>query len=722
MSGAAGRHYPYSTIRDKLSGGRKIDWIFVRTIVTVCHRYAKSPGEPDLESWRRSFEQARRHAHWVGSIPSVADKYQTRRRIAAELSDGMVPGRAFVLTGLGGVGKTQLAADLVHRSWVDHEVDLVVWVTALSRRAIVAAYAEAARRLGIASDGDEDAAAERLLAWLTEPHGRRWLVVLDDVQDPADLTGLWPPVVNGNTVVTTRAQQAALAGSGRTVMPVDAFEPGESVRYLREKLDGEGLDDYAELADELGHLPLALAEAAAYIQDLELDCADYLRRFRERRLADVELDTPPDGHGAALTSTWNLSIANADAHRPGGVARPLLELASVLSPHGIPAAVFTTEAVQAMVTERRGRSTGADDARDGLSNLKLLSLCVFDDDRSTVRVHQLVQRVTREALPGPAAGTARCAADALLAIWPEVERDTTFVGLLRENTAALRRNAEDALWCGGALHEVVFRAGNSLTLQGLPAAALAYWQGLLPCAVGRLGDEHPDTLSIRNNLAWAGHRTGDSAPALAELREVLSIRRRVLGDEHPNTLATIHGIARFQAEVDDLDGAVGLLRGLVVDYERVLGPDARDTLNTRLLLDSLLGETESPDVAVTRLRALLDHYVRVPGLGAGHPETLDVELELVGWLVEAGTTDEARTRIVRLCDDYRQALGPDHVDTLRARYLAASLLGRQGGRIEAADAMQGLLDDVQRLLDRGRTEAAAVREWIEQWSADAPGG
>jgi len=716
------RHfYPYSTIRYKLTKGGEIDWPFIETIVTVGHRYARLPGEPDLDSWRRKYEQARLHQHWVGSTPSVADSYQTRR-IGIELSGDFTPGRTFVLTGLGGVGKTQLAVDLVHRSWVDHQVDLVVWVAAISRTTMVSAFAEAAAKIGVAGHGDEEAAGRRFLAWLTEEHGRRWLVVLDDVRDPADLRGLWPPTGNGNTVVTTRGRQAAFAGSGRRIITVDVFEPSESISYMRDKLNDEEFNGAAQLADALGHLPLALAQAAAYIRDAGRDCADYLHRFREGRLADVEPDSLPDEHAAVVASTWNLSITAADAHRPVGVGRPLLELAALLSPNGIPTPAFTTTAVQALLTKRRGRATTADDAWDGLSNLKLLNLCGLDDDRRTVRVHQLVQRAVREAWPGRRAETAISAADALLEIWPEVERDATLVDVLRNNTDALHRNTGDALW-HGKLHQVMFRAGNSLTLRGLPLTALAYWEGLLPTALDRLGTEHPDTLKIRNNLAWARHRTGASDRALEDMRElltvrqrVLTVRQRVLGADHPNTLATMHGIAEFQAATGDIDGAITLLRGLLADYEQVLGPDERDTLNTRLLLAVMLGETESADVAVHQLRTLLDDYRR--NLGPDDPETLNIESKLSGWLVDAGKIDEARSRIERLAGGYERALGPDHIDTLRMRYNAAVLHAQDGRRAEAAGELRELLDDVQRLLEQGRTEVEEIREWIEQWSAD----
>ncbi|WP_409463268.1 NB-ARC domain-containing protein [Amycolatopsis sp. GA6-003] len=120
-----------------------------------------------------------------------------------------------VLTGLGGVGKTQLAAEFSKRAWASGEVDLLVRVAASSGDAIVSAYA----RLVADVTGMEDSAPEqgvaRLLQWLAA-NDRRWPVVLDDVQRPSDLQGLWPPAVAaGQLLVTTRRKDDALRGRGR---------------------------------------------------------------------------------------------------------------------------------------------------------------------------------------------------------------------------------------------------------------------------------------------------------------------------------------------------------------------------------------------------------------------------------------------------------------------------------------------------------------------------
>jgi hypothetical protein len=303
------------------------------------------------------------------------------------------------------------------------------------------------------------------------------------------------------------------------------------------------------------------------------------------------------------------------------------------------------------------------------------------------------------------------AADVLLAAWPDVEKDAELVELLRANAEALVRTDDEALWASG-VHQVVFRAGNSLPHQGLLQAAVTYWERLLPIAAARLGAEHPDTLIVQNNLLWAYGRAGDPSRALAGFRDLLTVRSRVLGPDDPNTLATRHAIATWQDATGDHDGAAAGLRSLIADYERLLGADHRDTLNTRVALAEIVGPAD-PAAAVAELRPLLDDFRRV--LGPDSTEVFEVEVELTAWLGETGAYDEALSRMDRLAGDYRRVLGPSHLDTLTLRFLAADMRSRAGQGSAAAEAMRSLHDDVAALANSGRHEVDDLKTSIEAW-------
>lgn len=407
----------------------------------------------------------------VGVVPLRADCFQDRgvgNELAAAVDSAGAAVLTQVLSGLCGAGKTQLAAQYAERLWADAEIDLLVWITAGSREAIVSGYADAAVEVAGAVPGGADRAARRFLTWLAET-SKRWLLVLDDVRDPADLRELWPPRRESDrVVVTTRRRDAALSGAGRRVVNVGLFTHDEAVAYLEAKFADRPQQRVgtAELAEALGYLPLALAQAAAYMDDRNLSCVDYQRRLVDRRrtLGELLPDTGglPDDHQATVAATWSLSIELADQLTPVGLARPVLELASLLDPNGIPASVFTSKAVLDYLVEAREASV--DDAWNALHCLHRLSLVRIDVDspHRTVRVHALVQRATRESLSkARSAGTAGVAADALVDVWPDIERDRGLGQALRTYTETLHGHAEARLWQPDC-HPVLFSAGWQL--------------------------------------------------------------------------------------------------------------------------------------------------------------------------------------------------------------------------------------------------------------------
>lgn len=230
----------------------------------------------------------------VGATPARAQYWQHRSEadllistlvdVSAANSEAVV--LAPVLSGLGGVGKTQLAAACAEGLFASGQVDLLVWVTAASREAIEEGYAHAASEVTGFEDADTLRGAARFLTWLTDTD-RRWLIVLDDLVAPADLSGLWPPPVpRGRTIITTRRQDAALTGPHRKLLLVGLFSPVEAAEYLQARLADhpELLDGAQALASDLGYLPLALAQATAYMLDRHLSCAQYRTRLADRRL------------------------------------------------------------------------------------------------------------------------------------------------------------------------------------------------------------------------------------------------------------------------------------------------------------------------------------------------------------------------------------------------------------------------------------------------------
>lgn len=673
-------------------------------------------------------------------MPPRAGCFQQRAEIARLRSAVGAGGTAVlgqVLTGMGGVGKTQLAADYTRTAWAVGEIDVLVWITAGSRAAAANGYARAGVELLGADPGDPDWAAAAFLAWL-EPKSQgtpcRWLVVLDDVADPTDLDGLWPPdSLTGRTLVTTRRRDAALSGHGRRLINVGLFTPGEAAAYLATALAvqarTEPPDELAALADDLGYLPLALSQAAAYLVDAGISCAAYrmLLADRARVLAETVPDRLPDGQSHTMAAAWALSVDHADRLRPTGLARPMLQLVAFLDPNGIPArAVNSAPARDYLRTGgplsaagNTGDDVTADQVHSALRVLHRLSLVDHEPDvaHRAVRVHQVIQRAVRDTLSRPERdAVARIAADALTAAWPGVERDTELAQVLRANATALARTEEDALH-HPTVHALLYRAGNSIGVAGQASAAADHFQRLAATARHHLGPAHIDTLAARHDLAYWRGAAGDVTGAVADFETLLADRLRVLGPDHPHTLTTRGNLAYWRGGAGDVANATAALKKLLVDRVRVLGPDHPETLGTRHDIARFQQRGGDGESAAAELQVLLADRQRV--LGPDHPDTLATRHDLACWRGEFGDVAGAGAELSGLLADRLRVLGPDHPDTLLTRHHRSRLRGKAGDAAGAVADFEALLGDVTRVLGSDHPQTLDVRRNLAYWREDA---
>lgn len=629
-------------------------------------------------------------------------------RAALPLRCGLVPPRAAafqqrpvdldapvtVLSGLPGVGKSQLAADHAERQWAAGEVDLLVWVTATSREAIVSGYADAAAKVLGVDDPDPERGARTFLEWLAGTH-EPWLVVLDDLRTPGDLDGLWPPS-DGQVVVTTLRRDAVLRGHQRRLVSVEAFTEDEGIAYLRTALaDQPALLDDDGLVRDLGGLPVALAQAAANMLDNHLSCAEY------RALLPERLDPS--------AATWSLAVEQADRLARTGVVRPLLDIASVLDANGIPVAVFMTRAVLDFL--------GVDEAgaRDGLGCLHRLSLVTFSEGALSreVRVHSLVQRATRAAWSDERAGVVvKAAADALEQAWPEVVTDPLLGQVLRANAQALAEAGGVHLWRPEG-HFVLFLAGRSLGAAGYHADAVRYFDDLQATAAGYLGPDHLDTLMCRFNAAgWRG-TGGDAAAAAEGFRALFADFTRLFGPDHVETLRVRNNHAHWLGVSGDRAGAVTAFRDLFFDQMRVLGPDHSITLTTRHNLAFAQAKTGDHDRAVESFEALLRDLERVKG--PDDPGALEARYGLAAVLGDAGAVDDAADELEDLLEDQIRVLGADHPRTLWTRWSLAQWRALTGDPDGAVVEFQELVEDQIRVLGEHHPDVRATREKLEHW-------
>ncbi|MEV3935640.1 FxSxx-COOH system tetratricopeptide repeat protein, partial [Glycomyces sp. NPDC049804] len=710
--------------------------------------------------------------HMVGIVPTMVTA-RLDRAIDHELA-AMLPKPGarrsqprYVLSGMGGVGKTQMAVALANRLWRSRKVDLLVWVTADTRESILSAFAQAHADVTGMEARDPEQGARQFLAWLAKPSTKlRWLIVFDDLAKASDLQGLWPPESKrGATVVTTRRRDLQVSVNQHLI--IDSFSADEADAFLAQRLDGvpERLIGAGALAEDLGYLPLALAQAAAYIESHHagilrshgdgssgyhlMSCEDYRLALadRQNRLADLlpSPDTSTDDYNRSIVTTWSISIELANTYQPIGAAAPLLQLASVLDPNAIPTDLFTCQAIQSWLDTQASEPVTAFGIESLLKQLHGLNL--LDSDRGQVRLHALAQHAIRDQLTSDQINSAaRIAADALVEIWPDTDYITG--PILQANVLALFDHAKSAL-ISDAAHPVLFKTAPSFRKRDPETASLQYQQSLARDCIDLLGPDHHDTLVARreylnvtgivgdalaaaqgfadlvddyirifgpehtdtlealHNLGYWTASTGDISTAIDILTRVTDARQVILGPDHPSTLHSRRCLADQRGKTGDVLGAIAEIEDVLADLQRVLGPDHSNTLSTRRKLANLRGEAGNIPSAITELEAVLADLQRV--LGPDHPNALDTRHDLAHLRGKSGDTSVEKTEIEAVLADQQRILGPDHPDTLKTCRCLAALHSENGDAPGAISEIRAILVDQQRIFGRDHPDAFLTR-------------
>jgi tetratricopeptide (TPR) repeat protein len=698
-----------------------------------------------------------------GVVPQLADCFTARPQTAPHLEAALVPGAAVVLAPgsvaaerspvwLGSSGKTQLAIHSAQSLWQSGRVDLLVWVAATSRASVLSGYVEAAvAATGTEPAGDAESVAVRFVSWLGET-SLPWLVVLDDLSDAADLRGLWPEGPTGRVLITT-ANSATLSSEHRAmVLPVGVFSTREALSYVTGRLtaDPDQRLGAIDLVEDLGHEPLALAQATAVIASSKLSCHDYRGYFcrRKEQLAAANGGKPP-----AAKVTWAFCFEQANRLSPDGGAPLLLALAALLDGNGMPGALFTTSAACKCLPGDGGTVQAARERAWGLLLLLRRSGLLAIDltgSQATVRMSRAVQAAVRAETPKVMLErAARAAADALLEVWPEDEQQAWLTEDLRSCAASLQAAAGDLLWAGGC-HPLLFRAGRSLDAARLTVPAAAYWRDLAAVSDRVLGPGHPDTLVAGERLAGAYLTAGRAAEAVSLFQWVLTARFGELGGDHPGTIAARHNLGHALVATNQLADAVTVLDQAVGDYERARGPDHLDTagaredlaaayraagqfadairLYQRTLADrERIQEPRHPDAMTTRqklagtyladgqIKKALSHYKRVLAdrervLGRAHLETIAARGSLGSAYHAAGRMGSALQLYEQTRADYERVLGADHPDTLAYRASLANAYYKVGRLSDAMTLLRDTVARCERVLPPGDPLTQVVRE------------
>jgi len=635
--------------------------------------------------------------------PLFVGRAEELRRLAVALKAGgtVALGQVVASTGLGGLGKTQLAAEFVHR-YGRFFAGGVFWLSFASADEIplqVAACAEP----GLAGRPLEERVRRVKDAWLSAVPR---LLVFDNCEEEA-LLDAWRPPSGGCRVLVTSRRPHWSPTLGVTALPLDLLPRTDSIELLRRYRpdlapDHPGLD---AIAAELGDLPLALHLAGSYLHayGTETSLDGYLAELRRSEvvqhasLLGTGLDDSPSPthHVQSVALTFALCLVRLDQEKEvDRVALALLARMACMAPG---------EPVPRDLLAKTMEDAHARLRPDGVRRLAAVGL--VEEGEGWLRLHRLlVHFVRQEGLDagaetavgralidcGEAAYRGRLTGNRLATVIPHLVHaadtaiatgdDDQMAAKLYTATGQAVNNAGDSRgatpWYERALaiRERVLGSDHVLTADGLNNLALRLMQqGKLTAArplferslailERAMGPDHPDTAQGLCNLAWLLLEKGEPDAARPLYERSLAIREQVLGPDHLDTAEGLNNLAALLRHQGELAAAKALRERALDIWERVLGPHHPRTAVGLSNLGVVL--QDQGDLAAARSfheRALA---IRERVRGPEHPDTVMSVHNLGVVLRDQGDLDAARPLFERALGIRERVLGPDHQDTV----------------------------------------------------------
>jgi hypothetical protein len=512
-----------------------------------------------------------------------------------------------VVYGLGGIGKSSLAAH-----WAGaHSTDYlpIWWISADSPAALEAGLASLATALEPdlpdALSRDLEALQERAVQWLATNHG--WLVILDDVNDPEDIHWLLARIRRGGRFLITSRRTTGWRGLATPIL-VDVLSQAESMTLLTGILnaspstprDRDGAD---ELCQQLGRLPLAIEQAAAFIVETDITPRTYLDLLAAYPAKMFTIGAEGTDNSRTIARIWHVT---QDRMADEPLTTTILQVLAWYAPDAIPRTLLDGLAEPPTLLRAVGRLVAYSMLTTGHNNTLYMHRLVqavarTPDPRYPDRHHHIdaarIQATTQLANALPTHRNTPADWPTWRALLPHIDAlaehappDTTAAATARllvqtasflhdQNAVILATTyLQRTLTEGQRLGEGQFAplpSQNSLANDFWVAVdleqALPVFERTLTDSVQVFGQDDPVTLTARNNLAGAYRAAGDLGRAIPVYQQTLNDRERVLGIDHPATVSSRSNLAGAYQAAGDLVQAVPLFERTLTDSRRVFG-------------------------------------------------------------------------------------------------------------------------------------------------------
>ena len=619
----------------------------------------------------------------IWNVPTAVGRFVGRERLLEQLAERLGSAEAAAVTqvealhGLGGVGKTRLAIELARR--LRDRYDVVWWIRTEDPITRLGDYASLADALALATgEREQQERADAVKTWL-DRHGR-WLVVFDNASSPEAVRDLIPDA-SGHVLITSRQH-----GGWRAIaepLAIDVWDRAESLTFLRQRTADPDQQAAEALADALGDLPLALEQAAAYIDTTSISLAGYRDRLHSHAPQLFVRGQPAD-YEHTIATTWELAFAELEQD-PGCAA--ILFCCAFLAPEQIPRELFASQSI----------ANGVFTAPDGelaLDNAvrRILAFSLVTADESYLTMHRLVQHVIRNRLGDQQEYWHAISEQVITETFPaggDDHREWPMCERLLPHALAVTDWARRAGTENPQTAALLLRVARYLFYRAQFAPAKDLHQRALEIFEEVYGPEHPQVASALTSLGIHLWELGDLAGARERHQRALEIFEEVYGPKHPEVAVALGNLGNVLEQLGELSAARELHeRGLEI-FEEVYGPEHPQVARTLGNLGNVLFQLGDLRGARELHERALEIFEEV--YGPEHPQVASALTNLGIVLEQLGNLAAARERHERALRMIEALYGPEHP-------YAALALGNLGQVLAEQGDLEGARDQLLRAL------------------------
>ncbi|KAF8477588.1 P-loop containing nucleoside triphosphate hydrolase protein [Kalaharituber pfeilii] len=672
-----------------------------------------------------SFPDVRRNSDFVGREDLLEQLNWEIEEGAATMDIIQV-----VLYGMGGIGKTQLALEYIHRHCKDYSS--VFWINAASEQTTRISfshimqrlvkhhatlsdsdsepdYSHIGRLLGMAGKLDqagkftvqqpseEQHVVDAVKEWLITKNNTKWLLVIDNLDDieSFDINDYIPSAPHGTVIITSRRPESTQGRRGLEVQQMDNSE-AEELLFKSAKRDFEKipLDAAATIVHKLGYLPLAIEQAGAYIHVRQYSFSRYLKEYNTNVTHLLSKKWKVGKHDRSVFAAWDLSFNAIQSQNPK--AAGLLLLCGFFDNNDICEELL-----------RRGMKLPMNDTSLGNSihTLFSYSMAKRKDSDDSFSIHPLVHMWSQWKLEMEPERYTKKAIEALLVVasaiaipasrrcevedWVFERRILPHIFVVERHMKSLEMENTQILTAVDNLCLVYKNHGYFRKAEEMYNIVLAAREKLL-------GPNHPDTLSTVYHMAVVHRRQGQYNKALECYERALAGEEKVLGADHPSTLETVTSMGVVFDYQGQYNKALELYERALAGTEKALGADHPSTLITVNNMALVFYKQGQYNKALELLEQVLAR--RKKTMGADHPSTLDTVNNMALVFSEQGQYNKALELLEQVLAGREKTMGVDHPNTLDALNNMGMVFYKQGQHKKSLELFERALAGYEKAL------------------------